>query len=238
MTSTPFTPATTNPTDSTPVPPTVAPPTVIHSSPAVEVIPDGAVTHLTVVPWYDPFLAQRGYDPRSAYVERFWLGILGPSATWLLRRLTRGLDEHPAGFRINMADTARALGLGQGTSRNSMVVRTVERLCQFGTAQLHAHDRLAVRRHVAPLNARQLQRLPLAVQHAHERWMSAPFDDETRRRAIVLAVGLLERGSDRWAVEQHLQGYGFPDRLAYEAMQHAYEITTQSPAEHPAPPAA
>lgn len=203
-----------------------------------ELPPTDGLTHLTVVPWHDPFLAQRGYDPRSAYVERFWLGVLGPSATWLLRRLTRGLDEHPAGFRINLADTARALGLGQGTGRNSMVVRTVERMCQFGTAQLHARDHLAVRLHIAPLNARQLQRLPIAVQHAHERWMTAPFDNEVQRRATVLAVGLLERGTDRWAVEQHLVGYGFPDRLAYEAMQHAYQITTQAGAEGHPPTAA
>lgn len=195
------------------------------------------LTHLTVVPWFDPFLAQRGYDPRSAYVERFWLGVLGPSATWLLRRLTRGLEEHPDGFRINMADTARALGLGEGTGRNSMVVRTVERMCQFGVAQLHARDRLAVRLHVAPLNARQLHRLPLAVQRAHERWMESPYDDETRRRAIVLAVGLIERGVDRWAVEQHLAGYGYPDRLAYEAMQHASQIAAPYDLDHH-PPAA
>src|SRR6187399_2652384 len=58
-----------------------------------------SLTHLTVVAWFDPFLAQQGYDPRSAYVERFWLGVLGPSATWLLRRLARGLDSHPDGFR-------------------------------------------------------------------------------------------------------------------------------------------
>jgi len=197
----------------------------------------GSIDHLTVVAWFDPFLAQRGYDPRSAYVERFWLGVLGPSVTWLLRRLNRGLDEHPDGFRINLADTAKALGLGEGTGRNSMVVRTVERMCQFGAAQLHAHDRLAVRQHVAPLNARQLQRLPVAVQHAHERWVSAPFDDETRRRAIVLAVGLLERGIDRWSVEQHLAGYGFPDRLAYEAMQQACQISSVAASATP-PPAA
>jgi hypothetical protein len=30
-----------------------------------------------------------GFDPRSSYVED-WLGILGPSTTWLLRRLAAG----------------------------------------------------------------------------------------------------------------------------------------------------
>jgi hypothetical protein len=181
-------------------------------------------THLEVVAWTDPFLAQHGYDPRSAYVERFWLGVLGPSAVWMLRRLARGLEEHPNGFRINLADTARALGLGEGTGRNSMVVRTVDRTCQFGVAQLHGRDRLAVRTHVAPLNARQLKRLPLALQRAHDHWMAGPVEAEQRRRALTLAVGLLERGQDPWSVEHHLTGYGFAEQLAYESIRDAMEL--------------
>jgi hypothetical protein len=198
---------------------------------------DDAMTHLTVVAWFDPFLAQHGYDPRSAYVERFWLGVLGPSATWLIRRLARGLDDHPDGFRINVADTAKALGLGEGVGRNSMVVRTVERACQFGAAQLHARDRLAVRTHLAPLTARQLKRLPIAVQAAHDTWMHTPIDEEQRRRAITLAVGLLERGVDRWTVEQHLASYGFADRLAHEASRDAADLTRRTE-QHPPPAAA
>ena len=33
---------------------------------------------LFVAPWPDPVIDQVGHDPRSVYVERFWLGILGP----------------------------------------------------------------------------------------------------------------------------------------------------------------
>jgi hypothetical protein len=198
------------------------------SDPTASAIPTEATeptrTHLEVVSWSDPFLAQHGYDPRSAYVERFWLGVLGPSAVWLLRRFARGLEEHPEGFRINLADTARALGLGEGTSRNSMVVRTVDRICQFGVAQLHGRDRIAVRSHVAPLNARQLKRLPIAVQRAHDQWVAGPVDAEQRRRALTIAVGLLERGQDPWSVEHHLAGYGFPDQLSYEAIRDAMDL--------------
>jgi len=194
--------------------------------------------HLEVVSWFDPFLARHGYDPRSAYVERFWLGVLGPSATWLLRRLARGLEEHPDGFRINLADTARALGLGEGTSRNSMVVRTVERTCQFGVAQLHGRDRIAVRSHVAPLNARQLKRLPVAVQRAHDQWIAEPEDPEQRRRALTIAVGLLERGQDPWSIEHHLSGYGFAHQVSYEAIRDASELCRRRHDHHDQPTSA
>jgi hypothetical protein len=35
---------------------------------------------LAVVPWEDVVIDELGHDPRSLYVERFWLGILGPSS--------------------------------------------------------------------------------------------------------------------------------------------------------------
>jgi hypothetical protein len=38
-----------------------------------------------VRPWPDPVIDAVGLDPRSAYVERFWLGILRP-ATFLVTR--------------------------------------------------------------------------------------------------------------------------------------------------------
>ena len=49
---------------------------------------------LMVVPWHDPVVDTVGFDVRSPYVERFWLNILGPSASWALRRLVDGLDRN------------------------------------------------------------------------------------------------------------------------------------------------
>lgn len=131
---------------------------------------------LEVVPWTDPVMAARGHDPRSEYVERFWLPVLGPSVTWLLRRFARGFEELPGGFRIELAATSRALGLGEGTGRHSMITRSLDRACQFGMAQRHGRDRLAVRTHLPPLTQRQVRRLPLALQRSHDRWVAAQQD--------------------------------------------------------------
>ena len=56
--------------------------------------PDDLVTPdpLHVVRWHDPLIDQLGYDPRSRYVEQFWLGVLGPSTTLLIRHLADALD--------------------------------------------------------------------------------------------------------------------------------------------------
>jgi len=143
--------------------PTVATSTLPASSPSDDV--------LTVRSWWDPHLATAGFEVRSEYVERFWLGIIGPSTVLLLRRFARGLDERPDGFRVSVVDTAKALGLGAGTGRNAPIMRTIDRACTFGLARVGAPRDVAVRTHLPELQRRQLERLPLALQRTHQRWL-------------------------------------------------------------------
>ena len=78
-------------------------PTTIASSAPV----GSARRPVRVVPWLDPVVDRRGHDPRSTYVERFWLGTLGPTATFLMRRLAAGFDDHPDGYDLDLrADRA------------------------------------------------------------------------------------------------------------------------------------
>lgn len=126
---------------------------------------------LTVRSWWDPQLATTGFEIRSEYVERFWLGVIGPSTVLLLRRFARGLDERPDGFRVPVVDTARALGLGAGTGRNAPIMRTIDRACTFGLARLTAPNDVAVRTHLPELHRRQLDRLPITLQRTHQRWL-------------------------------------------------------------------
>ena len=145
----------------------------LHSTSLVAAPLDGTGTgpdQLTVTAWWDPALAVRGADPRGAYAERFWLGIIGPSTLLLLRRFARGLEEHPNGFRVSVPDTARALGLGPGLGRNAPLSRTVDRACTFGLARRRDVDRLEVRTHLPTLTARQVGQLPEALRVAHDQW--------------------------------------------------------------------
>ena len=139
--------------------------------------PAPAPARLTVRPWWDPELAASGFDPRSEYAERFWLGVVGPSTLLLLRRFARGFDEFPAGFHVDVAETAGALGLGHGTGRNAPLQRTVDRACNFGLARRRPSDRDAtalpvveVRLHLPGLAAHQLARLPESVRRSHDGW--------------------------------------------------------------------
>jgi hypothetical protein len=126
---------------------------------------------LSVVSWRDVVIDAVGHDPRSDYVEMFWLPILGPSCTLAARRIANRLDAEPDGFQLAMSPFARSLGLGAGTGRHAPVQRTLGRLVDFGMAGVGG-DCFALRRMFPPLAARQIERLPghLAREHAAVLW--------------------------------------------------------------------
>lgn len=175
-------------------------------------------TILEVVAWTDPIEDAAGHDPRSDYVERFWLGLLGPSTTWLLRRFARGLDECPTGFRVNLAETGRALGLGESLARNSTTRRSIDRACQFGLAYPISVHRLAVRRTFPSLTRRQLNRLPEPLRRTHDQWVDPRLQPAHRARITAVAEGLLRRGETVGGVERLLRSWGVAHGLIHDGI--------------------
>ena len=96
--------------------------------------------------WSGDVVDKLGFDPGSSYVEDFWLPTLEPSTTWLLRRLAAGFEYSPDGFGLNLAETARSLGLGDRSGQHSPFVRSINRTVQFGLAQVSGPEELSVRR--------------------------------------------------------------------------------------------
>ena len=176
-------------------------------------LPDSIV----VRSWSDPFFDSAGFEARSEYVERFWLPTLGPTATWLLRRFARGLDQHPSGFRVRTEDTSRSLGLGGGLGKSAPFARGIDRLCAFGLARWVAPGELACRTYLLPLNDRQLQRLPTSLVTAHARQMDEFSAPEATGRSMALARCLVELGDDSLTVARTLNGWGFEPSMAHAA---------------------
>jgi hypothetical protein len=184
------------------------------------------VTTLSVRPWPDRVIDALGHDPRSRYVELFWLGILGPSTTWLMRRLAAGLEESPSGFDLDLGETAKTLGLGSRAGRHSPFLRALVRCCQFDLADARTEGVLAVRRKLPPLNRRQVLRLPAPLREAHERWQAAeletPAAEAVRRRCRRLALSLVELGEDVDATERQLGRWGFHPAVSRESAAWAW----------------
>ena len=74
--------------------------------------------------------------------------ILGPTSTWLYRRLAMGLLVEEE-FEVDLVDLAVSLGLGEGMGKQSPMARAIQRLIRFGAAEAHC-QRLLVRRALAP----------------------------------------------------------------------------------------
>lgn len=179
---------------------------------------------LVITPWVDDVADPFGVHPCSRYVELYWLGILGPSTTFLLRRLAYGLDIHPDGFTLDLAETARALGLGDRPGANAPFRRSLRRLRAFGLARECGPGGLAVRTRIPPLPLRHLARLPGALQQSHARWQAeqrlAPAE-QLRRRARRLADGLAAAGRSRDEIEAQLGRWQFHPAIAYRAAEEA-----------------
>ena len=177
-------------------------------------------TTIAVRPWPDPVIDTLGHDPRSFYVETFWLPTLGPTSLLLLRHLAARFDEQPDGVDLDVAGTAHRLGLGHRDGTSSPLVRSLARLEQFDLA-CPADEGYAVRRSIPPVNRRHIRRLPDELQAEHDAWAAARLAEPplhaVRRRARRMALGLFEQGDDVDGAERALHAVGFHPSLCRDA---------------------
>lgn len=177
---------------------------------------------LRVVVWRDPLVESFGFDPRSAYAEQLWLPLIGPTCTWLLRRLAAGLERSEQELTIDLGATARALGLAARSGRNSPMARALQRCVTFELARWRGEGTLAVRRMLPPLARRHLVRLPPELQDAHDRWTATQRHsgslDRHRLRARRLSLGLVALGDAFDGAESQLVRWGVHPSLAHDAV--------------------
>lgn len=181
-----------------------------------------------ISPWIDPIVDRRGHDPRSTYVERFWLGTLGPTATWLLRRLVAGFDDHPRGYPLDLADTAQSLGLSYARGQSSPFAKAFGRCIMFGLAHQQAEG-YAVRRRIPELARRHLVRLPDEVQMEHQRWVGATASLDSLQRGRALARAMLDAGDDTELLQPQLVALGMSAPTAAEAIELVRAQRTSAP---------
>lgn len=182
---------------------------------------------ITVDAWADPLVDAMGFDARSDYVERFWLPVLGPCSTLLLRRLADALEQGPRPLTLDVDELAHELGVGIRSGPTAPLRRSLARLERFGLARLASggHGILEVRRALPPLARAQVARLPEALRAAHEAHAAAeqarPAADVVRQRCRQLALSLVELGEDEPAVLRQLLRWRYHPALAHEATEWA-----------------
>ena len=142
-----------------------------------------AASTVRILPWADPLIDVQGHDPRGAYAERFWLSVIGPTASWIMRRFADLLDAAPEGIELDLVHTASTMGLSYERGVSSPFGRALNRCVMFGLAH-QLSDGFAVRRRLPDVAARHLARLPPDVQAEHAEW---------RRRTVHVNIREIER---------------------------------------------
>jgi hypothetical protein len=186
-----------------------------------------------VKPWSDPILDVLGHDPRSWYVETFWLPTLGPTCVLLLRHLADRFDRTPDGIALDVTTTSECLGLGPRDGTSSPLRRSLARLELFDLAVSEPELIVRVRRNLPPVNRRHVKRLPVDLQARHAEWLTnvlaeGPID-LARRRARRVAVTLIEQGDEVDQVERALASVGFHPSVCRDAAQWARERVGEDP---------
>ncbi len=173
---------------------------------------------IRVTRWVDAAGEGSGHDARSEYVERYWLPILGPSTTCLLRHLAERLARSPSGCMLDVAETARSLGLGERAGRHAPFMRTIARAIDFSMIRVDPPDGLAARVRLPTLSARHLARLPASLRAAHTlAGAAAPEPDPANRlrnqgRQLALSLASIGAASDE--IEHQLLSWRFDPPLA------------------------
>lgn len=170
-----------------------------------------------VLPWHDPIVDAVGFEVRSQYVELFWLNVLGPTATWTLRRLVTGLDRYPLGYEMDLSETANMLGLAYGVGTSNSFTKALQRCVLFGVSQ-QVPGGLAVRRKVPPVAHRHLARMPDSLRDMHEQWQRHEYSLSDLQRGRTLAEVMLSAGDDPEVIERHLLAVGVSPAAALEAV--------------------
>ncbi len=158
----------------------------------------------TFQPWAIPAEREVGHDPRSAYVEHFWLSTLGPSATWIIRRLADHLDAEPDGFTLDLNDLAQSLGLSNAKGADSPFGRALQRCAMFNLLR-PTRNGYDVKRRIPDLTTRQLDRMNERLRRDHDEWVQRTWTTDpdqvehqlvaagVDRRIAVIAAGSVIR---------------------------------------------
>jgi len=149
---------------------------------------------------------------------------LGPSTVWLLRRFAAGFEYGPEGFDLDLAETARSLGLGDRSGRHSPFVRSINRPSSSAWRKWVGEDALSVRRRVPPLNRSRVCRLSPPCRPATPPGRTNSSSSVGRAPApsgAPAALSLMDVGEDYGAAERQLLRWRYAGSVASQAVEWA-----------------
>lgn len=183
---------------------------------------------ITITAWIDPIVEANGHHPRSMYVERFWLPVVGPTALLSYRRISDQLAVNPHGFDLDLAELARGMGMSYRPGTNSAFANAINRLTMFGIAH-NTPAGIALRRRVPNVAYHHLRRLTDNMQQQHVEFLNAApadtLDEFNRAHDIGLAMHHAGDSPDR--IEHQLVVIGITGTVAAAIAANAAQLAAK-----------
>jgi hypothetical protein len=118
---------------------------------------------LEIVPWGEPVPGE--HKPADPYIDWFWVPVLGPSATWLWKRLcwfAQGSEQ------VDETALASMVGLGHTGGARSTFRRTLDRMGFYEVARYDQDaNRVEVKLTLPDVADRRLAKMPRELQQMH-----------------------------------------------------------------------
>lgn len=118
-------------------------------------------------PWPDALGPGSGVALHTAYVDRYWMPLLGPLATCLARLLTRIIQQQREPVRVSACELTAGLGLPETTPWD-VIDGALGALTAARIVSLTPAGDVHVRAELPHLDAEQEARLPLGLRVAHQ----------------------------------------------------------------------
>ncbi|MFM8870428.1 MAG: hypothetical protein ACKOFD_02480 [Actinomycetota bacterium] len=141
---------------------------------------------ITVAPWRQASITRSCPLAECRYLEQFWLGILGPTATWLARHLSRlvmaqsEVNTSHVGITVDISELGARLGVSTQPLHDSVLSRAINRLIMFNFAAPSGSDEsvLEMRTTAPRVSDRLVARMHPSLRDAHWQWVSQSVTGE------------------------------------------------------------
>ena len=128
-----------------------------------------------------------GWGLNHPYVETFWLPVIGPTSTLMLRFVGRHVTSE--NYKLfDPAEIAVCLGVSPGTGRHSPIAKTITRLTYFDLAVIDSSDgdtdfRVTFPSTVPEVPARKQNRWPEYLRILHSRAVARQHIDSGKEQS-------------------------------------------------------
>jgi hypothetical protein len=149
-------------------------------------------------PWSQTHFDRWGSEPRSTYVERFWLPVVGPSSLVLARDIAAGFESSNGAYSVSASHQAAAIGVSE-----SQLHRVLDRLVQFGLAKHVDPNTVALRTAWPVIGTGAIRQLtpPLRQQHCDSLLLTDTLDAEHAPNRVLWRLTIAAHAKGVSAVE-------------------------------------